>query len=375
MLQNKIYRNYITEIIRSFLTILFGLSIIAWTVRAVNFLDLIVESGYPILTYFQYSFLNLFGILTKFIPLSFLLALTIFIIRQIQENELIILWTSGVKKIQIVNLFFLLSILISIFYLLFSNLVTPYALNKSRMLLGKDNVSSFLPTIRVQQFSDSFNNLTFIVDNKFENEIKNIFLYDGSNVLNSVSSSNVNKTSTTITAKSGIIENTVMVLFNGQIISSNKKNENNELIKFEQLNINLDNLENQIIKKPKIQESSTVKLIACANNNYLNDFDCKGSFKNEIAPVLNRRITLTMYIPVITLMASLLLIRSRSIFLNKIAVFGYCFLLLLYAELFIRYTGINELIAGIFILSPIIIASITYFLLKSKFSKESLLDE
>ena len=241
------------------------------------------------------------------------------------------------------------------------------------MLLGKDNVSSFLPTIRVQQFSDSFNNLTFIVDNKFENEIKNIFLYDGSNVLNSVSSSNVNKTSTTITAKSGIIENTIMVLFNGQIISSNKKNENNELIKFEQLNINLDNLENQIIK-PKIQESSTVKLIACANNNFLNDFDCKGSFKNEIAPVLNRRITLTMYIPVITLIASLLLIESRSIFLNKIAVFGYyCFLLLLYAELFIRYTGINELIAGIFILSPIIIALITYFLLKSKFSKGRLL--
>ena len=46
-----------------------------------------------------------------------------------------------------------------------------------------------------------------------------------------------------------------MVLFNGQIISSNKKNENNELIKFEQLNINLDNLENQIIKKTKVQES------------------------------------------------------------------------------------------------------------------------
>ena len=103
MLQNKIYQNYIIEIFKTFLTILFGLSIIAWTVRAVNFLDLIVENGYPVITYFQYSFLNLFGILTKFIPLSFLLALTIFIVKQIQENELIILWTSGVKKIQLVH--------------------------------------------------------------------------------------------------------------------------------------------------------------------------------------------------------------------------------------------------------------------------------
>ena len=101
MLQNKIFQNYILEIFKIFLTILFGLTIIAWTVRAVNFLDLIVESGYPIITYFQYSFLNFIGIFTKFIPLSFLIALTIFIIRQINENELVILWTSGVKKIKI----------------------------------------------------------------------------------------------------------------------------------------------------------------------------------------------------------------------------------------------------------------------------------
>ena len=98
MLQNKIYQNFIREILKTFLVILFGLSIIAWTVRAVNFLDLIVESGYSITTYFHYSFLNLFGIMTKFIPLSFLIALLIFIIKQIQENEFVILWTSGVKN-------------------------------------------------------------------------------------------------------------------------------------------------------------------------------------------------------------------------------------------------------------------------------------
>ena len=81
MLQNKIYQNYTKEIFKTFLTILFSLTIIAWTVRAVNFLDLIVESGYPPSIYFKYSFLNLFGIAPKFIPLSFLLALTLFILK------------------------------------------------------------------------------------------------------------------------------------------------------------------------------------------------------------------------------------------------------------------------------------------------------
>ena len=105
MLQNKIYQNFTKEILKTFIVILFGLSAIAWTVRAVNFLDLIVESGYSITTYFQYSFLNLTAIMTKLIPLSFLLSLMIFLMKQIQENELIILWTSGVKKLKIVNLF------------------------------------------------------------------------------------------------------------------------------------------------------------------------------------------------------------------------------------------------------------------------------
>ena len=55
MLQNKIYQNFLKEIFKTFLIILFGLSLIALTVRAVNFLDLIVESGYPVVTYFKYS--------------------------------------------------------------------------------------------------------------------------------------------------------------------------------------------------------------------------------------------------------------------------------------------------------------------------------
>ena len=69
MLQNKIYQNFTIEIIKNFLMILFGLSLIALTVRAVSFLDLIVENGYLVSTYFKYSLLNLFGIAPKFIPL------------------------------------------------------------------------------------------------------------------------------------------------------------------------------------------------------------------------------------------------------------------------------------------------------------------
>ena len=91
-----------------------------------------------------------------------MISLTIFILRHNQDSEFIILWTSGVKKIVITNLFFSPQLLILILYLIFSTFLTPYALNKSRYLLSENNFNSFLPTIKTQQFSDSFKGFTFL---------------------------------------------------------------------------------------------------------------------------------------------------------------------------------------------------------------------
>ena len=263
MLQNKIYQNFFIEIIKTFLVIVFGLSIIALTVRAVNFLDLIVDSGYPVSTYFKYSFLNLFGIAPKFIPLAFLLALVIFILKHIEDSEFVILWTSGIKKIQLVNLLFFTSITVIIFYIILSTFLTPIALNKSRQLLSKDQLNSFLPTIRTQQFSDSFKGFTFIVEKKINNEIKNIFLHDTGKNLKNLSPNISNDLNTTIVAEKGIVKERKMFLFNGQIISSKSSNEETEILKFEQLNIDLSDLVTTTIKQPKLQETSTLKLFSC----------------------------------------------------------------------------------------------------------------
>ena len=156
MLQNKIYHNYLIEICRTFLIILFGLSMIALTVRAVNFLDLIVDSGYDVIIYFKYSILNLFGIAPKFIPLSFLLSLVIFILKHKQDSEFVILWTSGVKKIYLVNLFFITSAIVLALYLIFTTFVTPLALNKSRLILSSENFGSFVPTVRTKIFTTQY---------------------------------------------------------------------------------------------------------------------------------------------------------------------------------------------------------------------------
>ena len=148
---------------------------IAITVRAVNFLELIVDSGYSIQVYFSYSILNFFGIATKFIIFSFFLSIIVFIIRHVEDNEFVILWTSGVKKIKLVNLFLLSSLCVIIFYLILSTTITPLVLNKSRILLSQGNVNSLMPVLRPQEFTDSFKDLTFFVQKKMKIKLKIYF--------------------------------------------------------------------------------------------------------------------------------------------------------------------------------------------------------
>ena len=370
MLQNKIYLNFIIEIIKTFLLILFGFSLIALTVRAVSFLDLIVDSGYPISTYFYYSSLNIFGLAPKFIPLSFLISLIIFIIKHDQEGEFIILWTSGVKKINFVNLFFSISIFITIIYLIFSTILTPLALYKSRSLLSNDKFNSFLPTVKKQTFSDNFKGFTFIVEEKVGNEVKNIFLNDKGNNLKNLSTNTEEAKDITIIAQSGIVDKKKFFLINGQIISS-KENDKNDVVKFEELAIDLRNLSSSTIKQPKIQETSTLKLLDCFNKNSSQNLKfCNEDFKKEIYPILNRRIILPLYIPIISLICSLLLVKSNKKYFSKISVFIYCFLILLFTELAVRYTGINLLTRVSFILLPITLIIIFYSFLIFQFSKE-----
>ena len=371
MLQNKIYQNFFIEILKTFLVIVFGLSIIALTVRAVNFLDLIVDNGYPVSTYFKYSFLNLFGIAPKFIPLAFLLSMVIFILKHIEDSEFVILWTSGIKKIQVVNLLFFTSLIVLIFYIVLSAFLTPIALNKSRQLLSEDQLNSFLPTIRTQQFSDSFKGFTFIVEKKINNEIQNIFLHDTGKNLKNLSPNISSESNTTVVAEKGIVKERKMFLFNGQIISSKNSNEETEIIKFEQLNIDLSDLVTTTIKQPKLQETSTLTLISCLFSKSQNPEICKKDVNKEIFPILIRRIVLPFYIPVITLVCSFLLLKNQRIYSNKISIFIYGFIILLLTELLIRYTGLNYLLRIFYLIMPVSLSLFFYFFLNYKFSKES----
>lgn len=378
MLKNKIY-NYITiELIKSFILILFSLSLIAWTVRAVNFLDLIVDSGYSTSTYFVYSILNLTNIMTKFIPLSFLLALILTIIRLERQNELLILWTSGVAKSKITNLFFLISVFILFVYVIFSTIITPTALYKSRSLIKQSGVDTVTNLLKPNAFSDAFKGLTFYIGEKDDNIIRNIFIKDDSNNLNNLLPEKSSPKNKTVIAERGIINKNKIVLEKG-VVQSFESDDTVRVIQFNKTLLNFDNLDNRVIKDVKIQETSTLKILSCLKNHYykkISDTYIKNCPKNNIAIVIetfSRRVLMPLYIPLVSILISFMLIytkNKKTKIINRYLIFLISFILLVLSELLVRYSGISKIGFYTYLITPFAFMPILYFTLINKFWRE-----
>jgi len=372
MLKNKIYKYFTIEIIKSFITILFAFTAIAWTVRAVNFLDLIVENGHSVKTYLLFSFLNITNIITKFIPISFLFSLIFSILKFERQNELTILWMTGVNKIRVVNLFFLISILALIVQLSFATFITPNSLNKSRSLIRLSDFDSVSSVIKINDFSDSFKNLTFYVQSKNQNnEMKNIFIRDEGSFLKGLVASKEKSMNTTVIAKTGFINKKKLILTDGLIQTQDKEGKLNN-VSFRKTEILIDALKPRAIIVPKLQETSTFVLFECFKKrnieSNLEDLqNCpKDNLNSEVIATIARRVGMPLYIPLMSLICSFLLISTREKkyrSLKKYIYFAVCFLILVMAEILVRYSGLSKINTILYFLFPFILMPITYLML------------
>ena len=371
MLKNKIYKYFFNEILKNFITILFTFTAIAWVVRAVNFLDLMVEDGYGSIIYFKYTLLNITTIASRFVPLSFLLSLTISIVKFERQQELLILWTTGLAKIKIVNIFLLIGVFVTFFQLLLTLIINPFLLNKSRYLLSSEEMLEVNTVLKSNDFSDSFKDITFYIDKKnTNNELINIFIKDESGSLNTIIDEVGEKKNSTIIAEKGFVDNQKLILFNGMIQTLNEKKEIQNIL-FEKTELSLVNLSTSTIKQPKIQETSSNILLKCYLNtdDSENIFNCNKDSKKEVVQNLSRRLAAPLYIPLTSVITSFLLIYKKEKtynFFRKYILFILSFLILILSEIFLKYTGLNTSIATSYFIAPLVITFLFYIYLYKK---------
>ena len=378
-MSNKIYKHFFLELSKYFFITLFTFSAIVWTVQAVNFLDLVVEDGHALSIYLSYSLLNVPKILTKFIPLSFLIALVLAILKFENENELIILWTAGLNKMKVVNFFLKVSLLVTLLQLFFATVINPYILNYSRSLIKSSNLDFISSMVKTNQFNDTVPGLTVFVEEKNDDgSMKNIFIRDESSILKSIENPN-STDNVTIIAKKGRVINPsspVLVLRDG-IIQSQRIDRDIQTIKFKKTMLKLDNIQTRSIVQTKIQETPSKTLIECYFNKENKEIlNCpRDHKKNDVLSEINRRFGMPLYIPVITLIICFLLNqREENRFKNyyKYIYTVFAFIILVVAEILVKYSGKSFSNSLIYYSAPFLMATLIYFEIIRNFLYENL---
>ena len=385
-MRNTIYRYFFKEFISLFSLILISIGIIVWVVQSVNYLDFVTDDGHSFNVYFTFSILNIPKVLSRLIPLVFMISLLATILQFEKNNELLIFWTSGLNKIRLVNLVFKISILITLFQLFLSLTVSPSSLNFARSILRSSSITLFPSLVKEKKFNDTVKGLTVFVEKKKPNgEMLNVFLRDDTPG---------NAKSKTIIAKKGFIitkgvmpfvkvgvlsEQNFLILFDG-VIHTQKINNKINFLNFYKTEINLASFESKTTTYPKIQENNTLSLLNCIkpfldeDKTTLSEQQCRARL-DDITAELNRRFGMPLYIPIISIIICYLLssrIESKYYFLQKYIVFITAFTILVFAEIMVRYSGNSALGSIIYYSLPPLLILLNYLNLIRIFKFENL---
>ena len=308
-----LFRKLLSDCTLFFLISLFSTSIIIWVFQAVNFLDIIVEDGRNYIVYLNFSLLNFPKIMTKLIPFILFFSFVYTITKYEIKNELIIFWNFGINKIEFINFFLKLSIIITVVQIFLTASIVPKTQDLARSFLRTSSVNFLENFVKPKVFNDAIKGLTIYSNSKDKDgNLKEIYLKKGSSDFQ-------------ITyAKKGNFKQAgnsqILELYSGETISI----INNKItsFKFSKSDFNLSNLEDNTTTYKKTQEVDTVDLFKCYHNlmnlNILQidkNFqveNCKEENINNILKELYKRIIIPFYIPVLILISLLLIIKSKE---------------------------------------------------------------
>ncbi len=366
-----IFNNLLKEILFFFAISSFALTLIIWVIQAVNYLDIVTEDGHSFRVYFLFTLLSLPKVFSQGLPFVFFLSVFYIISDFEDKNQLLIFWTHGVNKLQIVNKIIQFSILFALIQIILSSIIVPYTQDKSRSFIRNSNLDFFPNLIKPKKFVDTVKDLTIFIEKKNDDgSYNNMILKDSSSKDNTQ----------IIIAKKGSIalkgNKKVLILKDGKIIKNNK-DKSATSFNFKTTQFDLEKYSSKTTKTPKIQELPTISLIKCLNflandinsNIIIKNLNCTPSFLKNISQELYKRIYLPVYIILLSLISSLVLLKSKNThgyFSFKIKIFLIGIFFMVISDILLNFTG-NEFIYNLlYVIIPILSFLIIYQILVFK---------
>ena len=368
-----IFRKLSSDILLFFLISTMAITLIVWVVQGVNLLDIVTEKGHSIRVYFFYSLLNLPKILGKLLVFTYFLTLFVILNRYEENNEILIFWTNGIKKIYFINFILRFSILFVSLQLILNLFIVPTSQKMAQDYLRNSSLDFFPKLIEEKKFSNVMENLTIFVD-EYEDggNLKGVYikekLKDNGSKIIIASSGKLNRNSNGFSFK----------LLDGKI--TNQVNNNDFSIAFEETNYDLSSLDTKIRKLNKLSEENSLILFLCLKNNFIDRKDLKFIRCGEVSDYSLRniyeeffkRVINPIYIIILSLISTLIILKSKFEYMThyfKFFLFFLGFSIILFSELSYKFVSYSVNIEILFIIMPIILIFIfyLYILLKSKF--------
>jgi len=374
-MKKLLFQKFIKDNLKVFIIIIFSIGSIVWIIQSVNFLDFITEDGHSFKIYFYYSLLNFPKIIQRILPFVFFITLFYQLIHYEKKNQLLIYWIHGIKKIQLINVIIFYSIVLALLQVVLSSFVSPKSKDTARSFIRNSNLDYFSSIVSPGKFVDAVENLTIFVETKNNNNVyENVYLKD-----DSIGATGALKSQIIFAETAKLIDsnkNKYFRLFDGKLIKINEKKI--DTFEFKSIDFDLSKFTTKTTIFPKIQEVPTAILIKCMTYIYKNELQkfkdrnylsCNNNAIKPIKQELLQRIYTPIYIPLIALITSLLILKSKDEkeykFL-KILLFIIVILVIITSETSIRYSSSSLIGMSLFFLFPVIFFLLVYLILISK---------
>ena len=366
-----IFRKLSFDIFSFFLLSSLAITLIVWVIQGVNLLDIVTEKGHAINVYFFYTLLNIPKIFSKILIFTYFITLFVIISRYEDNNEILVFWTNGIKKISFINFIGKFSILFVLLQLALSLLIVPHTQNMAQSFLKNSSMEFFPKLIEEKKFSNVMQNLTiFVEERKGNGDLNGIYIKE---------KINNNEYKIIISSRGKIIQDEYgfsFKLLDGKITNINNTESFN--LGFKETIYKLSDLDTKTRKSTKISETKSSILFYCFEKFIENRKDkklrCgKSNFLiKDIYEELFKRIINPIYIVILSLISSLIILKSKTGNIQsyyKLILFFLGFIIIIFSELSYKFIPSSLNFEIILLLLPIIIIFLFYLLIliKTKF--------
>ncbi len=366
-----IFKNFLRETTQFFILSTCAVTLIVWVIQAVNYMEFVTEDGHSFKVYFLYTIYSLPKIFNKLLPFMFFFSVFFNLIKYEEQNQTLIFWTNGIKKITFLNVIIIYSFLFLILNFIFTLFVVPMSQDKARSYIRDSNIDYLPLLIKPKKFIDTVEKLTIYSDKKDKNTLENIIIKDTFS----------NSKSKIIFSKKGYFtqkdDNNFLILTDGKILNINNGKTN--AFNFNQTQINLSKYSSKSIKTPKLQEVNTVSLLECllftekvtTDSGDRLKFNCNKtlSLKNKISQELFSRFFKPFYIPLLALICGLLLIKSKNsqdFTSYKLKIFILGVVIISISEISTKFYSLNFIKSLSILLVPLILFILFYYNFKKQ---------